>query len=119
MKPDDLDRWMSDDDTIVPSSGFSASVMEAIRHEASDRHAMPFPWKRALPGLVMTVLAMVAVLWSGFQAFNASEAGASPRDLLPSLVAVTAGGEAVWVILATLMTIVLVMTCIRWTRARL
>ena len=53
MKPDDLDPWLVDDDAIVPSSGFTASVMEAVEREASMPPAIPFPWKRALPGLAV------------------------------------------------------------------
>ena len=62
MKPDDLDPWLVDDDAIVPSSGFTASVMEAVEREASMPPAIPFPWKRALPGLAALVVALLATV---------------------------------------------------------
>jgi hypothetical protein len=63
MKPDDLDPWLVDDDAIVPSSGFTASVMEAVEREASMPPAIPFPWKRALPGLAALAVALLATVW--------------------------------------------------------
>lgn len=62
MKPDELERWLADDEAIVPSSGFSASVMEAVVREASTPPAIPFPWTRALPGLVSLGVALLAVV---------------------------------------------------------
>jgi hypothetical protein len=47
----ELDRFLSETE-ILPSSGFAASVMEAVRREAAAPPAIPFPWKRALPGII-------------------------------------------------------------------
>jgi len=57
----EIDRILSREDEILPSSGFAVSVMDAVRYEAADPPPIPFPWKRALPGLVVAgfVLAMV------------------------------------------------------------
>ncbi len=41
----------AESDSILPSSGFIASVMSAVREEAAALPPIPFPWKRALPGL--------------------------------------------------------------------
>jgi hypothetical protein len=62
MNPDDLDRILSEPTGIVPSSGFTSGVMAAVRHEASAPPPIPFPWKRALPGLAAGVFALVAIL---------------------------------------------------------
>jgi hypothetical protein len=48
MKPEELDRLLSGEADIVPSSGFVASVMEAVTAEAT-APPLPFPWKRAWP----------------------------------------------------------------------
>lgn len=61
MQGDELDRILSEGRAILPSSEFTASVMAAVRREASAPAPIPFPWRRALPGLVATGLA-VAVL---------------------------------------------------------
>ena len=61
MKPDELDRILSREAEIVPSSGFVKSVMAAVQSEAAAPPPIPFPWKRALPGLLACV---VAIAWS-------------------------------------------------------
>jgi hypothetical protein len=38
----------------LQSSGFLAAVMERVADEARMPAPIPFPWKRALPGLVLT-----------------------------------------------------------------
>lgn len=58
---DEFDRIMSEEE-ILPSSGFAASVMEAVRREAAAPPPIPFPWKRALPGIVFAGATLVAVL---------------------------------------------------------
>jgi hypothetical protein len=62
-RDDELDRILSGTE-ILPSSGFTASVMEAVRREAAAPPPIPFPWKRALPGLVIAgaILGVVVVL---------------------------------------------------------
>lgn len=63
MTNDDLDRILSSkDDDILPSSGLLTSVMDAIRSEATTPPPIPFPWKRALPGLAAAVSALVWLL---------------------------------------------------------
>ena len=47
---------------IVPSSGFTASVMDAITREATAPPPIPFPWKRALPGLGWCLVVGIAFL---------------------------------------------------------
>jgi hypothetical protein len=48
MKPEDLDRVLSSEADIVPSSGFVDAVMEAVTAEAT-APPLTFPWKRAWP----------------------------------------------------------------------
>ena len=55
MNDDDLDSMLMEREEIVPSSGFAASVMEAVKQEAAAPAPIPFPWKWALPGLIVTV----------------------------------------------------------------
>ncbi len=58
---DQIDRILSREDEILPSAGFTASVMEAVRREATVPAPIPFPWKRALPVLVLATLTVVLV----------------------------------------------------------
>jgi hypothetical protein len=62
MKDPELDRILSTEQEIVPSANFARNVMDKVRMEASTPPPIPFPWKRALPGLILCVLAVVAVL---------------------------------------------------------
>ena len=62
MTNEDLDRILSGEGEIVPSAGFTALVMEKVRLEETAPPPIPFPWKRALPGLVVVGLALGAVL---------------------------------------------------------
>jgi hypothetical protein len=77
-----LDRALaSEQDSILPSSGFAGSVMAAIAHDASAPAPIPFPWKRALPGFAAIAVALallVAVLVS--MAVSAPAASAVPAQ---------------------------------------
>jgi hypothetical protein len=55
MNDEDLHRMLMEREEIVPSSGFVASVMEAVQQEAAAPAPIPFPWKWALPGFVVSV----------------------------------------------------------------
>ena len=58
MAGDELDRILESEPSIVPSTGFVGSVMEAVEREATAPPAIPFPWKRVLPGIAVAVLAV-------------------------------------------------------------
>jgi hypothetical protein len=57
QQPDDLDRILANEQPLLPSSGFAASVMDAIAKEAATPAPIPFPWKRALPGIAALLVA--------------------------------------------------------------
>jgi hypothetical protein len=71
-RDDELDRMLSRNfgpphsraahaESIEPSSGFAASVMERVREEAAAAASLGpirFPWRRAVPGICMVVLAV-------------------------------------------------------------
>jgi hypothetical protein len=71
-KGDELDRLLARNfgppdsiaahaESIEPSSGFAAAVMERVREEAAAAAALGpirFPWRRAVPGICMVVLAI-------------------------------------------------------------
>jgi hypothetical protein len=48
-----IDRILATEETLIPSSGFLASVMERVHEEAAVPPPIPFPWKRAVPGMVV------------------------------------------------------------------
>jgi hypothetical protein len=62
MKPEELDRALSEEADLIPSSGFVAAVMEAVATEAT-APPLAFPWKRALP---LAAAFPVLLAWSAF-----------------------------------------------------
>jgi hypothetical protein len=110
MKPDELDRVLSREAEIIPSSGFVRSVMAAVRSEASAPPPIPFPWKRALPGLLVCIF---AIAWSVVDAFRSPARAAV--SVIPQTVTHWIDGVvplldkaqmfgAVWVLLGLLLT---------------
>ena len=116
MTDADLDRVLrNDSDSILPPSGFSAAVMTAVTHEATVPAPIPFPWKRALPGLA-AVLAAVVLLIAAI-ASVAHSAGGSDRvatrlwtGTAPALLA-QHGNEAMWVATAFAIPLVCLFFC--------
>ena len=53
MTNERIDEILGTEPELVPSSGFAASVMERVREEAAAPPPIPFPWKRAVPGMVV------------------------------------------------------------------
>jgi hypothetical protein len=84
MKPDDVDRILSEEIGIAPSSGFVGDVMDAVRREASAPRRIPFPWLRALPGLTAGALGLVAMLSVPVKNASRSVSG-EPMRTLPVL----------------------------------
>lgn len=62
MKHDEIDRMLVAEPTLTPSSGFSASVMDAVRREAQGPEPLSFPWRRAAPGLAICLLGIVVAV---------------------------------------------------------
>jgi hypothetical protein len=59
-----LDSILATEEELIPSSGFLASVMERVNDEAHATAPIPFPWKRAVPGIILTVGVFG---WAGFE----------------------------------------------------
>jgi hypothetical protein len=92
MKRDEIDQILSQQEEILPSSGFSASVMDAIRQEAATPAPIPFPWSRALPGIVAVIICLVQFLRLTLATQAVSEGWrASPHFLVsPEALSITA-----------------------------
>jgi hypothetical protein len=107
---------MSAEQDILPSSGFTRSVMEAVQNEASTPAPIPFPWMRALPGLAATAFALVWVLVVGLTRVGSGTTPpphivALPPRLIPLLEA------AAWSVLALLVAYASVKLSMRLVRA--
>ena len=102
MKDEEPSRILSVDADIVPSSGFVASVMDAVRREAT-APPIPFPWKRALPGLCACGIALLSVLIIAIAAFSGENSGRAPASMMQlRFAAILEGWKAVgatWIVL--------------------
>ncbi len=108
MRNDDLDRILSREEEITPSSGFAASVMDAVRAEASVP-PIPFPWKRALPGLAALGFSLVWLLIAAIKQLGEQAAAPPIKETLSSMLApLLASPMSVavgWTIVALLLTL--------------
>jgi hypothetical protein len=99
---DELDRILgSAEQDVVPSSGFTRSVMEAVHREASIPPPIPFPWKRALPGVAAGALALVWIFVVAVKQVGSAPAGPPLAVTMPPVPVpiLEAGG---WSLLALL-----------------
>ncbi len=106
---DEMNCILSRDDEILPSSGFAASVMDAVRREATAPPPIPFPWKRALPGAVVAglVLAWILIAWvAGLSRLIGASTPRQPSTSSPSMTPPLFHGNmesaAGWIVLGLL-----------------
>jgi len=125
----DIDRILSREDEILPSSGFAVSVIDAVRYEAAAPPPIPFPWKRALPGLVVggfvLALVFVTVVVAIAQLIRASTSAHFSMSLPSVLVPIFGLGlqlnleiAASWTVLALLVAFVSVKLSMRLVSRR-
>jgi len=62
-----IGRILAAEEKLIPSSGFMGSVMERVRQEAALPKPIPFPWKRAVAGIL---LAGGGFGWGVFEIFR-------------------------------------------------
>jgi hypothetical protein len=101
----EIGEILAAEETLIPSSGFTASVMERVRQEAALPPPIPFPWTWAALGILLVCGV------SGWGAFEIFRSGATAFDMpalhsfaltLPQLPAAAVGPveEVGWVALA-------------------
>lgn len=118
MRHDDLDRVLSEEEGILPSSGFTASVMDAVRREVLTPPPIAFPWRRALPGMAVAVLGLIAALTElGRGAAVPPLPVAQPSRLVPIVEAIMSAGTG-WIVLALLLTLASVTLSMRLASGR-
>jgi hypothetical protein len=100
MKDESMDAILANEEELIPSSGFLATVMERVREEAAAPPPIPFPWKRVLPGMVVAggVLAWGAVELARSAAVALR--GFTPAEIRLAAPPVHALEEAGWVAMA-------------------
>ena len=84
-KLENVDRILSAEEELAPSSGFVSAVMQRVREEAATPAPIPFPWKRAVPG---AVLALGGVAWIGVEAVRQGMRAGVPNLRMPGVLQV-------------------------------
>lgn len=102
MDREEMDRILVEEEGLIPSSGFLASVMERVETEAAAPAPIPFPWKRALPGFVFAVAVLVWAAIEMTRAVLSAGKVALPR-LNVNAPVTPAVQQAGWVALALLL----------------
>jgi hypothetical protein len=120
----EIDHMLSRDDEILPSSGFTLSVMDAVRCEAAAPPPIPFPWKRALPGLVAAGVVLSLVLVAVVVAITRAANVPTPRvstsvpSVMPALFNGSMESAVIWIGLALLTALVSVKLSMRLASGR-
>ena len=123
----EIDRILSKQDEILPSSGFVGSVMDAVRREAAAPPPIPFPWKRALPCLALAIVALGVVVAGVIAAMAQAMRGSSTHQIpvslsLPPMLTSIAQGNlgtaAGWACLALLLAFASVKVSMRLAAGR-
>jgi hypothetical protein len=110
MRGEDIDLMLARNDNIVPSSGFTASVMESVKREATALPPIPFPWKRGLPGLGWCLAVSIAFIIMG------PRSGDNPPPVSGALDLSAVLGGAVWISAALMVSLLSVALSSRVTR---
>jgi len=110
MRDAKIEAILASEEELIPSSGFLGSVMERVQEEAVAPPPIPFPWKRAIPG----VLAITGVfVWGAVELFrHGLPTLSSPMLPLPHLpvalvVPVESAGWVALALCATLLSLLL------------
>jgi hypothetical protein len=93
-----IEKFVSGEDGLVPSSGFTSSVMDAVRREASSPPPIAFPWMRALPGFALCATAVVVLMTSVIIRLNRG----IPRFETAPAANVHEGAAVAWIFAACL-----------------
>src|SRR5262245_16318747 len=60
MQDPDLEIALGGEPPPLPSAGFSRRVMAAVRREAAEQHAMPFPWRIVFSAVAISTALVLA-----------------------------------------------------------
>jgi hypothetical protein len=106
MMDDELDQMLFTRDEIVPSSGFVASVMDAVQQEAATPKPIPFPWMRALPVFVALAAVLVMLVVGLVKLFRMPVAAAQEPVWMAETARLLGQANAGWIAFAFLLTFI-------------
>ncbi len=121
MRQDDLEHILAGEDEIQPTSGFTASVMEAVRQEAATPPPIPFPWRRAVPGIMAAVVVLLSTILALVHFSGTAETAIDSATMLTAVkrqVEIAMHFGAGWIVLALLLSLASVAVSMRLSTAR-
>lgn len=62
-KTEKIDAILTSEEKLIPSSGFAAAVMQRLQDEATAPPPIPFPWKRAIPAMIVALLVLATAAY--------------------------------------------------------
>ena len=92
---DELDRVLSREPEIEPSQVFARSVMAAVNRAAAEPPPIPFPWRRALPGMVLAIVLCALAVANAFSLASATRTPTIPAAV-EALVRAASTPQAIW-----------------------
>jgi hypothetical protein len=95
-----INQILATEEALIPSSGFLASVMERVHDEAVAPPPIPFPWKRAIPGIVLVTGTLG---WGAFEFVRHAISDVHELAFTPPHISATLAApleEAAWIALA-------------------
>ena len=99
----ELDRVLSGETQLVPSSGFVSSVMDAVQRDAV-ASSLPIPWTRALPALAAWSIALAATIWMIVERSDRlAQLAPDAQRLAGNVMQAAASNGWGWVVLALLL----------------
>jgi hypothetical protein len=106
---DELDRILSSDEMLEPSSGFATAALRAVHEAAAEPPPLPFPWGRLAIGLAacgtLTVSATALALRTNLSLASLPTLASLPPPLPQLAVVAPELGYATITILASLGTL--------------
>jgi hypothetical protein len=63
MREDPLDRLLSSDESLAPSTGFPARVMDAVQQAAGEPPPLALPWARLALGFFAILISAASGVW--------------------------------------------------------
>lgn len=109
-------------DSIYPSSGFTESVMAAVGRDNPAPAPIPFPWRRAIPGIAAAVAALcllAAALIAGLRVIQLRPPAPQPMNIqLLSVLHYAPGPGALALALSAAITLAALLLCRRLLSVR-
>jgi hypothetical protein len=103
-----MDAILAKEEELIPSSGFLSAVMERVDEAAAAPAPIPFPWKRAVPGMALAAgvfswgayeLVRYAITAKGASTFGPGVGGVA-STFAHGAVAGRPTEQVVWVVVA-------------------